>query len=235
MSLIAGIMTDQGRAAARSGLGAVMGSKNLKAIVVNGNMKVPVYDETKATELRMTYLTKFAGISEGHKRYGTPGMTTIFAKTGDLPVKNWAGACDPDFPTVEKLSGDHVNALKEKRYACYRCPIACGAHMKKSTGRYQYENAHLPEYEVMGLFGSNCLNDDLESIIKANDICNENGMDAISAMNVVAFAIDCFENGVITEKDTDGLELTWDNHRPRSPCWKRWQPARGSATSWLMA
>lgn len=211
LALIAGIITDKGRAAARSGLGAVMGSKKLKAVVVKGHLEIPSFDADMASNLRKQYITKLGGITEFHRKYGTPGMTTVFAKTGDLPVKNWSGAVEPDFQTVENLSGDKMNELKEKKYACYKCPIACGAHMKKSTGKHQYENAHLPEYEVVGLFGANCLNDKLESIVKANDICNENGMDAISAGNIISFAIECFENGIISEKDTDGLVLGWGN------------------------
>jgi aldehyde:ferredoxin oxidoreductase len=81
--------------------------------------------------------------------------------------------------------------------------------MKDSTGRHKYKDAHLPEYETIGLFGSNCKNDNLQSIVKANDICNDNGMDTISAGEIVSFAIECYENGIITKENTDGLELKW--------------------------
>ena len=103
---------------------------------------------------------------------------------------------------------------QSKKYACYRCPVGCGGHMKESSGEYSYEaGAHKPEYETLGMFGASCLNTNLESIIKANDICNRYGVDTISAGACMAFTIECYEEGVITKKDTDGLEMTWGNHR----------------------
>ena len=86
--------------------------------------------------------------------------------------------------------------------------------MQEGTGEYKYEaGAHKPEYETLAMFGSNCLNDNLESIIKVNDICNRYGLDTISAGASIAMAIECYENGIITKEDTEGLELTWGNHR----------------------
>ncbi|MFH1647554.1 MAG: aldehyde ferredoxin oxidoreductase C-terminal domain-containing protein, partial [Chloroflexota bacterium] len=97
---------------------------------------------------------------------------------------------------------------------CYRCPVGCGGHMTAGTGDYKYEaGAHKPEYETMAMFGSNCLNENLDAIIKANDICNRLGLDTISAGACIAFAIECYENGLITKKDTGGIEMTWGNHK----------------------
>ncbi|MFC2038997.1 aldehyde ferredoxin oxidoreductase C-terminal domain-containing protein, partial [Chloroflexota bacterium] len=91
---------------------------------------------------------------------------------------------------------------------------ACGGHMKAGMGEYKYEEgAHKPEYETLAMFGSNCLNTNLSSIIKANDICNRAGLDTISAGAAVAFAIECYENGIITRDDTGGIEMTWGNHQ----------------------
>jgi aldehyde:ferredoxin oxidoreductase len=214
VSLIASVMNNKGRAAARSGLGAVMGSKKLKALAVKGNMKVPLADEQKIKELRKKHLGELSGHVTMLKQYGTPAIMVRLAKAGDSPIKNWAGVTAVDFPNVEAIGGDEVIKRQEKRYACYRCPIGCGGHMQEGTGEYKYEaGAHKPEYETLAMFGSNCLNDNLESIIKVNDICNRYGLDTISAGASIAMAIECYENGIITKEDTEGLELTWGNHR----------------------
>ena len=119
-----------------------------------------------------------------------------------------------DLPNFKDIGVNPVMERQSKKYACYRCPIGCGGHMKESTGEYSYEaGAHKPEYETLGMFGANCLNTNLESIIKANDICNRYGVDTISAGGCIAFTIECYEEGIITKEDTDGLEMTWGNHR----------------------
>jgi aldehyde:ferredoxin oxidoreductase len=136
------------------------------------------------------------------------------AESGDTPTKNWSGTAVIDFPDYALLSADPVLERQVRKYACYRCPIACGGHMRQGTGEYKYEaGAHKPEYETLGMFGANCLNNNLESIIKVNDICNRYGIDTISGGAAIAFAIECYEKGLITKKDTDGIEMTWGNHR----------------------
>jgi aldehyde:ferredoxin oxidoreductase len=212
--LIAAVMNNKGRAAARSGLGAVMGSKRLKAIAVRGNMKVPMADGAKADELRKKYLKELTGHAEAMREKGTPGIFIDCAESGDTPTKNWSGTATIDFPDYKDISGDPVIERQERRYACWRCPLGCGGHMKEGRGDYQYEaGAHKPEYETLGMFGADCLNSNLESIIKLNDICNRYGVDTISAGSIMAFAIECYERGVINKADTDGIEMTWGNHR----------------------
>jgi aldehyde:ferredoxin oxidoreductase len=214
LSLISGIMTDKGRAAARSGLGAVMGSKKLKAVVARGGAKVPVFDAAEVNRLRQTYARQLRGLVDEFRNFGTVAVIVPFAKIGDTPVKNWSGVTDIDFPTVDKIGVDAVMEQVQRKYACYRCVIACGGLMKESSGEYEYGyGVHKPEYETVSMFGTNCLNDNLGSIIKSNDICNRLGLDTISAGAVMAFAIECYENGVITREDTGGIELTWGNHR----------------------
>lgn len=214
LSLIAAVMNNKGRAAGRSGLGAVMGSKKLKALVVKGNLKVPMFDEAKATELRKKYTGELTGPIGLFRNFGTSGIAAMSMKSGDAPVKNWAGVGIRDFPNPEKISGNSVIDQQTRKYACYRCVVGCGGHMKAGTGEYQYEEgAHKPEYETLAMFGSNCLNDNLESIIKINDICNRYGLDTISAGATIAFTIECYENGIITSRDTGGIEMTWGNHR----------------------
>jgi aldehyde:ferredoxin oxidoreductase len=214
LSLISGVMTDKGRAAARSGLGAVMGSKRLKAVVAKGDTPVPVFDAAKASELRKTYARKLQGLVDEFRNFGTVAVIVPFAQIGDTPVKNWNGVTEIDFPGIEKIGVDAVMDKVKRKYACHRCVVGCGGLMKESSGEYEYEyGVHKPEYETVSMFGTNCLNDNLDSIIKANDICNRLGLDTISAGAVIAFAIECYENGVITKDDTDGIELTWGNHR----------------------
>ncbi|GAI18394.1 unnamed protein product, partial [marine sediment metagenome] len=212
LSLISGVMNNKGRAAGRSGLGAVMGSKKLKAVAVKGNMKIPIADEKRAKQLRRKYLGELSQPIAGiFKNFGTPAFTAQMAHSGDSPVKNWGGVGVVDFPDVELIGLDPVMERQSKKFACYRCPFGCGGHMKAGT-EYEYEaGAHKPEYETLSMFGSNCLNNNIESIIKVADICNRYGLDTISAGATIAFAIECYENGIITKADTDGIEMTWGN------------------------
>ncbi len=211
---IAAVMNNKGRAAGRSGLGAVMGSKKLKAIAVKGNMKIPMADGEKANELRKKYLKELSGHVDMLRDNGTPGIFIDCAESGDTPTKNWSGTATIDFPDYKDISGAPVLKRQEKRYACWRCPIGCGGHMREGRGEYKYEaGAHKPEYETLGMFGADCLNSSVESIIKLNDICNRYGVDTISAGATMAFAIECYERGIITKADTDGIEMTWGNHK----------------------
>ena len=209
LSLISGIGNDHGRIAARSGLGAVMGSKKLKAIVVKGTLPIPMADEQRAKDLRKdTKVTDHV-----LQTYGTCGIVAPLITAGDSPVKNWSGI-STDFPHPERIGGDAVIAKQQKKYGCYRCPVACGGLMKEGTGEIKYPaGAKKPEYEICCMFGPISLNDDLDSIIKANDICNRMGLDAISTGATIAFTIECYENGIITKEDTGGLEMTWGNSK----------------------
>ena len=214
VSRIAAIMNDRGRAAGRSGLGAVMGSKRLKAIAVRGKGPIPVFDETRVRELRKTHLGQLAGTVSWMKEHGTAFVAASSAHNGDAPVKNWGGIGHFDFPDIEEFDAERITGRRIKRYGCFRCPIGCGAHMRAGTGDYVYEEGcHRPEYETLTMFGSNCLNSNVESIIKLNDLCNRYGIDTISAGAALAFAIECFENGLVGSRDTDGIEMTWGNHR----------------------
>ncbi len=212
-SLIAGIVNNKGRVAARSGLGAVMGSKKLKAVAVRGNLKVSVAHEAELKAARTKHLENLGGLVDIYRQFGTCGAMNQFVQIGDAPVKNWKGTA-LDFTTAFALSDQAVINLQERKFACWQCPVACGGHMKPGTGEYNYPaGVHKPEYETLASFGSMCLNDNLESIIKVNDICNRYGVDTISAGSAIAFAIECYENGIISNKDTDGIELRWGNHK----------------------
>jgi len=214
LALVSAVMNNKGRAAGRSGLGAVMGSKKLKAIAIKGNAKVPVADAQKASEMRKKHMANLGPRFNFISSFGTPGLFNMSCEGDDAPCKNWAGTAVIDFPNYEDISGEPVIAQQERKYGCWHCPIACGGIMKAGTGEYKYEaGAHKPEYETLAMFGANCLNKNLASIIKANDICNRYGLDTISCGACIAFTIECYENGVITKNDTDGLEMTWGNHR----------------------
>jgi aldehyde:ferredoxin oxidoreductase len=214
LALVSAVMNNKGRAAGRSGLGAVMGSKKLKAIAIKGNAKVPVADAGKASEMRKKHMANLGPRFNFISSFGTPGLFNMSCEGDDAPCKNWAGAAVIDFPDFKDIGPEPTIAQQERKYGCWHCPVACGGLMKAGTGEYKYEaGAHKPEYETLAMFGSNCLNKNLASIIKANDICNRYGLDTISCGACIAFTIECYENGVITKKDTDGLEMTWGNHK----------------------
>ncbi|MBI2863207.1 MAG: aldehyde ferredoxin oxidoreductase family protein [Chloroflexi bacterium] len=216
LSHISCVMNNKGRAAGRSGLGAVMGAKKLKAIVAKGSLPVQVADSAGFAAVRKEALKTLAGPAyDRNKKYGTCAVTGPSTRSGDAPVKNWGGIGVRDVPSaIEAITGDTVTAYEAKKYACWRCPVACGGVMTALDKDYQLEaGAHKPEYETLAAFGPMCLNDNVESMIVANDICNRFGLDTISAGATIAFAIECYENGLIDKRDTGGIELTWGNHR----------------------
>jgi aldehyde:ferredoxin oxidoreductase len=210
-------MTDKGSAAGRSGLGAVMGSKKLKAVVARGTQTVPMADKAKVEQLRKEHIQSMAApgpmSSESLHKFGTSAMTANSAHSGDTPVKNWGGVGVKDLPNVEGLKAEVLAGHVEKLSGCWHCPIACKAILKEGK-EYKYAaGIRRPEYETQGSFGAMCLNSNTESINMANDICNRYGLDTISAGTAISFAIECYENGIITKKDTDGIELKWGNHQ----------------------
>lgn len=213
LSLITGVCNDRGRLAARSGLGAVMGSKRLKAVVARGNFKIPIANRSKVNEARKTYLAQLHASPryDWFRTYGTAGSPASASASGDSPVANWAGVGNLDFPTAAKISDESVKVKREKKYGCFQCPMACGGHMMAGSDYRYLAGVHQPEYETLAAFGTMNLVDDVEAIVLANDMCNRYGFDTISAGATISFAIECFENGIITLKDTDGIELRWRN------------------------
>ncbi len=214
LSLISGIVNDKARLAGRSGFGAIMGSKKLKAIVLKGNKDISVADKDSLLNLTKEYndaIAKGGGLVTGFKTFGTTMGNTYCAQTGDTPIKNWGGTATEDFPAerYNKLAGTEINKYREKPYGCFSCPVRCGSIMK--VPELGLEETHRPEYETCASFGHLLLNDDLMSIFTINDLCNRAGIDTISAGGSAAFAIECYENGILTKDDTDGLELTWGN------------------------
>jgi aldehyde:ferredoxin oxidoreductase len=217
LSLISCIMNNRGAAAGRSGLGAVMGSKKLKAIAVRGSRATPIADQEGADRLYkelMADLRVVRNMLRPFRKYGTASHAAESAHNGDSPVKNWGGIGIVDFPDASGLEGDAVIANLWKSDACWRCPLSCRGLLNEGTGSYKYpKGTARPEYETLASFGTMCLNNDTESIAMVNHLCNDYGLDTISAGTTIAFAIECYENGLITKEDTDGIELTWGNHQ----------------------
>jgi len=221
LSLISCVMTDRGSAAGRSGLGAVMGSKKLKAVVARGTIPVPIADKESLDKLRMEQIKGWQAVRppmnqsmiERQHKYGTSAMTYNSAHSGDSPVKNWGGVGIIDVPDRSQLDADYVAATVARLSGCWHCPIACKAYLKEGKEYKLAAGSRRPEYETQAAFGVNCGNGNSEAIAMANDICNRAGLDTISAGTVIAFAIECFENGILTKKDTDGIELKWGDHR----------------------
>ncbi|MBS7620878.1 aldehyde ferredoxin oxidoreductase C-terminal domain-containing protein, partial [Candidatus Bathyarchaeota archaeon] len=142
--------------------------------------------------------------------YGTPVMMTVTNITGTLPTRYWTQG---EFEGFEKICAEAIKReVVERSKACYACTVACGKISKVKMGPYAGTEIEGPEYETLFALGSLCGNSNLESIVKANEICDRLGIDTISAGNVIAFAMKCYEEGIITQKDTDGLTLTFGEH-----------------------
>lgn len=214
-SLLAGIVNEKGRIAARGGAGAVMGSKNLKAVVVKGgHNKIAIADRTrlKETQARFMSAIKASDFAKGLTAAGTGGAVSFLVSIGDSPVKNWRLTGSDSMPTATRLDSANMDKYKKSAYACQACPIRCGAIIEQGEGPFAISGEmHRPEYETIAALGNLLVNDNLEAVIKANDICNRYGIDTISTGTAIAFAMECYENGLITAKDTGGLELTWGN------------------------
>ena len=216
LSLISGVCNDHGRLAARSGVGAVMGSKNLKAVVALADRKIIAQTPETIKMLRANLDDFVKPLKDFFHTFGTTGITAASALNGDSPVKNWGGVGIVDFGQEEAMKidgGTAINPKMEKTYGCWHCPMACGAESVESTNeKFPYpRHTHRPEYEAMAAFGTMNLMNDPDALIYLNHLSNEYGFDVISAGATISFAIECYENGIITKEDTNGLELSWRN------------------------
>lgn len=240
LSLISGIMNDKGRMAGRSGLGAVMGSKKLKAVVFAGAGKIPCFDREAVNELSLECYKKniqknsmpqipgaafklmgrkqakakvlktmdgYATVSS-NKRYGTIISNELSIESGDAPVKNWDGT-KLDFKYSGNINPNKILKQAKSDYHCYACAIGCGHICEVNNS--QFRETHKPEYETVIGFSSLLLNGDLDAIFHLNEYLNRSAIDSISTAGTVAFALECYENGIITKADTGGLELSWGN------------------------
>ncbi len=206
--LFASIMCDHGRMAGRTGLGAVMGSKNLKAIAVYGESEIPVFDLPKYKLLRSEANRKLRDDNEAKviREVGTGGAANYAEYLGAMPVKYYSSG---SFPAVDEISGAKMTeTILVGRSACQGCVIACGRVVKLPNDVMKRKG---PEHETMVGFGANLLNDNLESIVDLGELCDRYGMDTISTSNTIGLAFHLYEKGVVTKEDTGGLELKWGN------------------------
>jgi len=207
----AAIMNDGGRAAGRTGMGAVMGSKNLKAVAVFGSQKVPLADEDKFIEVAKEAHTivKEAFNSEMFRQLGTGGYVDLAQEMGDMPNKYFTLGV---FENASKISGSTMaETILVRNRACYGCPIGCGRVVKIDEGKYKLPETDGPEYETLCAFGSLILNDNLEGLAYANYLCNIYGIDTISCGSTIAFATYLYEQGKISKDETGGIELKWSD------------------------
>ncbi|MBA7604442.1 putative oxidoreductase YdhV [subsurface metagenome] len=209
------------RIGARGGIGAVMGSKNLKAVVCRGRTRPDIADRNGLIKLLKEDIPKIKEYGIGLREFGTAGGAPAVEALGDLPIKNWALGDYKD--EIIKISGQRIReTIWKKNYRCYACPIGCAKIIEIEESPHGDPSgsphgapygavplSHGPEYETVGMLGSNCLNSDLHLLTKCNELCNRYGMDTISTGSVLGFAMECFERGMITKDDTGGLEIGW--------------------------
>jgi aldehyde:ferredoxin oxidoreductase len=208
--LLAGIMVDgrSARAAGRGGMGALMGSKRLAAVVVKGDEPVELADAAGLKALVRQDMRTIRERSQGLRDFGTAGGIQGAEAIGALPVKNWAGGSWAPGARATTAQAFFPRYL-HKHHACWGCPMRCSKHVRVDAGPYAGIHGHAPEYETLAGFGGNCLNDDVEVIMAANDACNRAGLDTISTSAAVAFAMEAAEQGMIGSADAEGLSLAW--------------------------
>lgn len=207
--LFASIMNDKDRAAGRSGVGAVMGSKNLKAVVVNGDQKITIADNAQFKNV-IKKLSEAFNITNKDgpptlRLHGTAVTMMATQNYGVLPTKNWQQG------TFDQWENIHGETLTEKylvnHSACFSCPIGCGRKTKVEEPGYEGQGEG-PEYETVYAMGSNCMVDNLAAVTKANYLCNEYGMDTITMGATIACAMELYDIGCLSEKEV-GRTLEW--------------------------
>jgi aldehyde:ferredoxin oxidoreductase len=209
MSRLAAVCNDLTHYAGRAGLGAVMGSKKLKAVVARGTMNVPVADAGKVRELARWMVEHWHESSQGLHDHGTANGLVSLHTSGGLPTRNFQQG---HFEGAEKISGQTMTEkILVERDTCFACPIRCKRVVKTGPPHNVDPKYGGPEYETLGSLGSVCGIDDLEAIAKGNELCNAYGLDTIGVGVTIAFAMECYENGLLTKEDTDGLELRFGN------------------------
>lgn len=195
--------------AGRGGMGAVMGSKNLRAVAVRGSQPVPMADPDAVRELGRWFVQRVQELSGGMQDTGTPGVLLGLNVAGGLPTRNFRQG---HFEGADKISGPTLrDTLLIERETCYACPIRC-KRVVKTGAPYHVDPVYGgPEYESLASLGSLCGVDDLEAVCKANELCGAFGLDTISAGVAIAFAMECYEEGILTPAHTGGLELSFGN------------------------
>jgi len=195
-------------AAGRGGLGAVMGSKNLKAAAVRGKKAPRVANPEKLKHYRQWLSDNFNQVRGFHEE-GTGGAMVAMEAIGNLPVRNFRDGLFPDVRRIDALT--LKDTFRIGMDACFGCTVRCKKAVKVD-GTYTVDPAYGgPEYETLAALGSNCGVDDLEAICYGNQLCGDNALDTISTGATIAFAMECFENGLISKEDTGGIDLRFGN------------------------
>ena len=203
------ILNELKHANGRTGLGAVMGSKNLKAIAVRGKKRMEVADEEAVRRLtkwlKDTYEEPYFSIGN----LGTSRVTTMLSEQGILPTLNFR---EGSFAEADVISGETMSkTILVRRGTCYGCFVRCKREVQVGEPYFVEPIYGGPEYETVAAFGSMCGIADLKAISKANQLCNAYGLDTISMGGLISFAMECYEKGILTKKDTGGLELRFGN------------------------
>lgn len=198
------------RTAGRCGTGAIMGSKNLKAIAVRGTGDVEVRDTEKLKDVAEAIYEDAKEVMKGFSKYGTPEIVDVANYYGAFPTRNFQSGV---FESAEKLTGAYMRKkIVKNDISCWSCPTGCGKTVLIEEGPNSIITEG-PEYETIAMLGSNCGVDSIEAIAIANKYCDDLGMDTLSTGNVIGFAMECFERGLLTKKDTEGLEIKFGNHQ----------------------
>jgi len=205
----ASVMNDLDAAAGRTGMGAVMGSKNLKAIACRGTQQLSLADPTGFKELARWIKNNAPGYIQRMRDYGTAQIVDALNGLGGLPTRNFQlGSIDG----ADKITGETMaETIMVKRRACFACPVQCKREVKVDEPYKVDPRYGGPEYETIGAMGSVCGITDLKAIAKGNEMANAYGVDTISCGMAIAFAMECFENGLLTKEDTGGLDLCFGN------------------------
>ena len=204
------IMNDRDRASARSGLGAVMGSKKIKAVSVKGTGKLDVADpKNYLKQMYIFYERMMANpFTPGRVKYGTTSLVELMQHIGRLPSYNMKQGV---FDGYEKISGDAINEkYLVKARADYSCLQRCGRYTAVRKGPYAFEGG-APEFETQSSMGSRCGNDNLESVLFGHHLANQYGMDTISLGGTISWAMEAWDEGLLTAEDTGGIDLSWGN------------------------
>jgi len=205
------VIADVRYAAGRCGMGAVMGSKKLKALAVRGTKSVPIADKETFLDLRKKHADQsWAGAGKLMYDYGEDAYLEPLNSTGRLPTRAFQQGT---FEHADALSGEAMSkTMLAGRQTCYACRNSCYRVVKGENPYRIGSEWGGPEYESVAALGSLCLVGNLNAVCKANELCNKYPLDTISTGVVVAFAMECYERRLLTKEDTDGLELTWGNH-----------------------
>ena len=196
------------RSFGRGGAGAVMASKNLKAIAVKGTGEIAVSEPNKFKEVVKYAISYVRESKANHTKYGTAQYTAVMNELGCYPTRNFQTGV---FEGIDTIAAEYMKKnFFIKNLACFRCPVACSQLCEVKEGIFKGAKSD-PEYETIGALGAICGVSDFAAIIKANEICDELGIDTISVGVIIGFAMELFERGYITKKDTGGLELKFGN------------------------